>query len=182
MILRLSIPDSFHPAILMKTRLIITLATLTFTFAACDSLETRQTLEPGTFQRSGEIRLEVATSQPSYRVGDLFSFTITPAEDCHLAAWVRSGDGEVRRIYPNEHAAGRIFRGGRTARFPGEGDFQFRVTPPAGRETLIVIASSEPIVSQAGPPAAGSWLKGVSVESARPERRGEARIVYDVKP
>lgn len=166
----------------MKTRFTVTLAAATMALASCDTLQTGRTPEPGTFQRSGEIRLEAATSQPAYRVGDLLSFTVTPAEDCHLAAWVRSGDGQVRRLYPNVHAAGRVFQGGRTARFPGDGDFQFRVTPPTGRETLIVIASSEAIDAQSSPPAAGTWLKGVSVESDRPERRGEARIVYEVKP
>lgn len=138
---------------------------------------------PGTFQGSGTVRLDVSTSRSSYRVGDLFEFTVTPSEDCHLACWVRDSRGKARRIFPNAFGGGQVFRGGQTARFPGSGDFQFRVAPPTGRETLIILASTRPIRAGEAPPARGSWLKDPATTAGeRPELRGEAWIVYEIAP
>lgn len=132
----------------------------------------------GTFQRSGDIVLDVSCSKSVYRAGDVFSFTLRPSEDCYIAAWVVGADGVTTPLYPNALDSGRVFRKGVRATLPGAGDFQFRVTPPAGREQLVVVASTEPIDALASPPSPGTWMKGIVVEG----RRGEARIVYEVKP
>ncbi len=148
-------------------------------FSSCQTTQTTGTPVPGTFQRTGEIHLAVSTTKTSYQVGDLLSFTVVPSEDAYLAAWVRGSDGAINQIYPNAHSSRKVFRGGVPARLPASGDFQFRVSPPTGRDTLIVIASTVP-VNESTPPAAGAWMKGASVEPASVERRGEARLVYGV--
>jgi hypothetical protein len=143
---------------------------------------------PGTFQHSGQISLHVATSKTAYRIGETLQFTVRPSEDCYLAAWILGAYGVTTPIYPNAHDRGRVFRKGITAHLPGSGPYAFRVAPPAGREQLVVVASSAPIQASRPPPP-GVWLKGVSVEASgtspsQPlsERRGEARVVYDVVP
>lgn len=163
----------------MKARFYLPSILAALLLPACQSLPPSRIPEPGTFQRSGEIRLSVSTSKQRYDVGETLEFTVTPSEDAYLAAWVRGAGGKTRRIYPNDHDTGGVFRGGVTARFPGAGDFRFRVIPPAGRDTLIVIASKEPI-GMSSSPSTGVWLKGISVEAPNQERRGEARVVYEV--
>lgn len=153
--------------------------TIVLLFPSCRTTGLAHTPAPGTFQRSGEIQLNLTTSKSTYRLGEKLSFSVRPSEDAYIAAWVRGSNGKVHRIYPNDHDPGRVFRGGATTRFPGSGDFQFRIVPPVGRDTLIVIASSEPI-GESTPPPRGRWMKGIDVEHIHSERRGEARIVYRV--
>jgi hypothetical protein len=144
---------------------------------------------PGTFQRSGQIGLDVTTSKTAYRIGETLQFTVRPSEDCYLAAWIIGADGVTTQIFPNAHERGRVFRKGISARLPGPSPYALRVAPPAGREQLVVVASSTPIPNTQPPPP-GIWLKGISVEAppapssprSALERRGEARVVYDVLP
>lgn len=133
----------------------------------------------GTFQRSGRITLEVATSKTTYKAGEMLSFTVRPSEDCHLAAWIVGADQKVMALYPNPHDFGRIFKKGDMATLPGKGPFRFKITPPEGRELLVVAASKRPITADSAP-TPEAWLKGVSVESTDGEVRGEARVVYEV--
>lgn len=169
--------------------LLLAAAVLPLMTVSCAS--TRGLPEPGTFQRSGAIGLDVATSKPAYQVGETLAFTVRPSEDCHLAAWVIGADGVTTPLYPNAHdAGGRVFRRGVTSTLPGAGSFQFRVAPPAGREQLVVVASSFPVAASPTAPEPGLWLKGVAVQARGPatasapaaERRGEARVVYEVLP
>ena len=164
------------------------MAVLAFAIAACTVScktvhETRRPPEPGAFQRNGAIRLEVATSRTTHRVGDLFEFTAVPSADFPLTVLVRGANGAMRPIFPNPHAGDRLFRGGQVARFPGSGDFQLRISPPTGRETLIVHASAPPSDYTGEIPAESTWLKDAAPGHAKTsERRGEARVVYEVTP
>lgn len=169
----------------MKASILKTLFSLSFLAASagmvsCHTTQQAGHLEPGTYQRSGEIRVALSTSKPAYHIGETLSFTVTPSEDAYLAVWVRGASGRTHRIYPNVYDSGRVFRGGVAASFPGSGDFQFRVTGPTGNDALIVIASTQPFTC-ASPPPRGAWLKGISVDPRNPEKRGEARIVYRVE-
>lgn len=134
--------------------------------------------QPGTMQRSGHITLDVATSKTSYRAGEAFSFSVRPSADCYLTAWIVGADKKVTTLYPNPFEPGRLYKKNVRVTLPDSGSVAFRVKPPAGRETLVVTATSKPWTG--APPQDSAWLKGMDVSAG--STGGEARVVYEVTP
>lgn len=149
----------------------------TFTLGACTSTQHPQGAGTAQPVASGAtpaetIGIELATSKTEYRIGEPMEFTVKPTTDCYLGVWIKGSWGAYRQIYPNAHAAPRVFRGGVRESLPGSEGFQFTVDGPAGNNQLIVFASTEPIAASSRPPAAPSRQVG--------SRSGEVSLRFHI--
>ncbi|GIW71352.1 MAG: hypothetical protein KatS3mg102_0894 [Planctomycetota bacterium] len=84
------------------------------------------------------------------RTGDLIQIVIRPQQPCHLLVVAFESDGAHRVIYPapppGQGLAVRAAQlaAGQTVRLPlHERDAWFRLEPPAGRETIYIVAEAQ---------------------------------------
>ena len=94
---------------------------------------------------AAELTVEARADRPDgrYRIGETVRLAVEVSEDAYLWVFDTGTSGKVHRIFPNRFEADNFVRGGATATIPGPGsDYDFRVSSPAGRELITVIATT----------------------------------------
>jgi hypothetical protein len=88
------------------------------------------------------FEVRISTGRKTYRAGDGMKIGIRCEVDCYYAL-LHTSAGGLRVVAPREGDAKRL-EAGRTVAFPSGGGI-LRVTPPAGREGFLLLASDQPI-------------------------------------
>ncbi|MBI3269417.1 MAG: protein kinase [Planctomycetes bacterium] len=132
------------------------------------------------------------------RIGDTFRIVCVCERDAHLTLVNVGPTGNVTILFPNAYATENRVRGGEVVRVPGDGHgFEYVLSAPAGRETLIAIATADPVrIAPEDVPTrdqpfvtapAGTRARDVVVRRIRtrladlpPDRWAEARCYLDV--
>lgn len=85
-----------------------------------------------------DFGLRLQTDQPSWRIGEAMSLTVSASRDCALTLiTVSEPHGEATVLYPNQAIPEVRLRAGETLRLPAPGsNVQLLVTGPAGPQTL----------------------------------------------
>lgn len=180
----------------MRPLLLLTTAAAVFSLASCQTTApvpattTSAALPaPGSFQRTGEIGVELTTDKTSYRAGESIRVTVRVEEACHLRIFSQDSEGTLSQLWPNKSASDRQLKAGETLTLgTSSSGFLLRATKPFGKELLWALASSEPFASDYTPGGNGAanWnsnARGMIVETTSPagKRRGEAKRVISIE-
>ncbi len=91
------------------------------------------------------LTVKVWTKKKTYRAGEMINILIHANRDFYGRVVNQTSTGQLIQLLPNEFRTQNFFRGGRTYSIPGPGDrFNLKVTPPFGREQILVYASETP--------------------------------------
>lgn len=94
--------------------------------------------------------LTLLADRPSYRPGDLVTFTVASTRDCNLTVISIDKAGRATVIFPNEFEQKNAIAAGRELRLPGDrAPYQFRARE-SGRESVVAICNS-----------ANAWAEGI---------------------
>ena len=166
-----------------------------FALASCQTTAPRPSTgssttlpSPGSFQRTGEIAIDLTTDKTSYRAGESILATVRVEDACHLRLFSQDSEGNISQLWPNKPAPDRPLKAGETLALgtPSSG-FLLRATKPFGKELLWAIASSNPFPAGYTPGGNGtaSWnnsSRGMIVETTSPAaKRGEAKRVISIE-
>jgi hypothetical protein len=127
----------FHPVILKYFAALILSAAVGFITTSALAADSRS------------INLSVTThlgDTQSFRDGDIVSFYVSLDKDAYLIIIYQDARGQLSVLLPNPLYPDNFFRAGLFVPIPNEHNpFQFRITPPFGKETLWVFASDKPL-------------------------------------
>ena len=97
------------------------------------------------------INLSITThlgDEQNFREGDVVSFYVSLEKDAYLAIVYQDAGGQLSVLLPNPLVADSFFKAGWFIPIPNaQNPFQFRITAPFGKETLLVFASDKPLPS-----------------------------------
>jgi hypothetical protein len=102
------------------------------------------------------LQVRIWTEQEQYRAGETIQVFLRGNRPFYARVMYRDVTGQLTQLLPNPYRADNYFNGGVTYRIPGGSDkFELAVTPPFGKESIKVFASSEPLgaigLSASGP-------------------------------
>jgi hypothetical protein len=81
---------------------------------------------------------------PVYKIGELLSMSFRAEKNCYLLLFNIDSEGYVTQMFPNKFRSDNRISAGRTYTIPSaEMQFQIRTHPPAGRELVMAIATTE---------------------------------------
>ncbi|GAK53411.1 peptidase C14, caspase catalytic subunit p20 [Candidatus Moduliflexus flocculans] len=137
-----------------------------------------------------DFPLTLMLNQPEYYEGDLMTVTIKVGRDCYIRIYVMNAEGVTMQIFPNTWLPDNFVYAGQAMRIPGDNaSFELAITPPFGRETICVVASTtqfsdasiqdfqQPFQSFGAEPLERVIMRGVE--------RSEVSVAtaqYDIKP
>ncbi len=118
-----------------RAKLIVGMLFLVFFVSSCYT-QPQPTPEP--------LMIEVQVDKPVYRIGEFIVLTVRSNQDCYLALYDISTEGEVSQIFPNKYANDNLIRGGRLYRIPTETDnFDYEITGPPGIERVRAVCTQK---------------------------------------
>jgi hypothetical protein len=100
-----------------------------------------------------EVSLWTDREGAPYSPGDLLTIYFSANQSCYVAVYNIEQGGGVTRLFPPEEDNGWV-RGGQVYQLPPDyADYDYRVTGPAGVETIILVASNSrlPALHDEGP-------------------------------
>jgi hypothetical protein len=101
------------------------------------------------------LNVRVWTNQNSYRAGEKIIINLQGNRDFYARIVNLSPDGTITQLLPNSIRGEAFFKGNTVYTIPGQGDqFDLTVSPPFGKETVIVYAGLVelgPVKMQAAP-------------------------------
>jgi hypothetical protein len=114
------------------------------------------------------INLSITThlgDEQTFREGDIVSFYVNLEENAYLVIIYQDASGQLNVLLPNALHTNNFFNAGLFIPIPNEQNpFQFRITPPFGKETLWVFASNKPLPGLA---SAGTAAFNSTIATAR---------------
>jgi len=104
------------------------------------------------------LTVKVWSEKKEYAKGEFIRLFIQGNRDFYARIVNVAADGRLLQLLPNKYSSSSFFKGGKTYIIPGRKDqFNLKVSPPFGREKVIVYASEVPI-SRIPLEAAGAGL------------------------
>jgi len=88
------------------------------------------------------LRTELWTPQSRFPIGGTLDLFFRVSEDSYVYLFNVDTTGRLTQIFPNYFDRANRVRGGRTYRVP-DASYQLNLTPPAGTETITMVAVSE---------------------------------------
>lgn len=93
----------------------------------------------------GELTVRIWVDKPAYAIGETVQIHFELNQPAYVYIWDIMPNGQVHQIFPNLYEPQNFFSAGvHTIPSPGKG-YQFKVTPPTGREWLQIMATTVPI-------------------------------------
>jgi len=92
--------------------------------------------------RPNNMAPQIWTDRPQYTVGDRMRILFRVSEDANVYIFNTDGAGRRTQIFPNWFDQQNRVRAGRTYQIP-DGSYDLQIQPPAGNETLTILAVSE---------------------------------------
>ena len=93
--------------------------------------------------RYSDLDVTFKTERSTYREGELLELTVRPNKDCFLTVLNWDPVGNFTQIFPNKFDSNNRLRGGKTYRFPEQGDDYELYLGQSGVERLKVIAVTD---------------------------------------
>lgn len=91
------------------------------------------------------VRLETAKSQLVFTEGEELSLTYTGVQDAYIHVFDVNTEG-VHMLFPNESEADNLVQAGTVQPIPGAAaKFALVAAPPFGKDTIVVLATREPL-------------------------------------
>jgi hypothetical protein len=92
------------------------------------------------------LTVRVWSTKQVYKEGEKIEIFLQGNRDFHARVVDINDRGEIVQLLPNDFRDRSFFEGGRTYRIPDEGDrFELTVTPPFGKDRIVVYASEVPL-------------------------------------
>lgn len=108
------------------------------------------------------LTVKVWSSKDSYRDGDKIEIFVQGNRDFYARVVNINERGEIVQLLPNDFRDNSHFQGGKRYRIPDQGDaFELNVSPPYGRDRIVVYASEVPL-GQVAMQGIGQGLKAYS--------------------
>lgn len=136
--------------------------------AAGDNLSDVKQDHPGFY-----VRASCDHATGVYEEGDPLVLTVKCESDAYLYVIYEQSDGKRYQIFPNSGQPDNRVRGGEEIRVPGKDDlFRWNVSPPFGKEKVLVVASKKPVDALSLPelqksvfnPVSSRAFKGAALE------------------
>lgn len=90
------------------------------------------------------LMIEVQVDKPIYQVGEFIVLAVRANQDCYLALYDISTEGEITQIFPNKYAEDNLIQGGPVYRIPNESDsFDYEVDGPPGIERVRAVCTQK---------------------------------------
>lgn len=145
--------------------------------------------------REGEIKVELWSDKPSYKIGETMTLYFKTNKDCYITIVDAGTSGKVHILYPNRFSGGSKVLAGKTYSIPGPNDgYVIMVEGLMGIEIVRAIATLTPVpVTQvdfgreAGifktvdEPASLTRDLNIVAKETRPSSRGEGLIRIEIK-
>lgn len=91
--------------------------------------------------RTADFSAQLWSDRPPPRIGDFLNLKLRVSADAYLSLYAIHSSGRTSQLLDNEAA-----RGGRTLTFPGpRSPVDYRVSPPPGTETYLLVATEQPL-------------------------------------
>lgn len=102
--------------------------------------------EPALPGSAAPLTVKVWSSQDRYRDGEKIEIFLQGNRDFYARVVDINERGEIVQLLPNEFRDNSHFQGGKRYRIPDQGDaFELTVSPPYGRDRIVVYASEVPL-------------------------------------
>lgn len=107
-----------------------------------------------------EVSLWTDRDNAVYYPGEALTVYFTASRTCYLAVYDVEPGGGVTRLFPPQGDDGWVQAGQTYQLPPDQADYDYRVSGPAGMETIICVASTErlPELHEEGPDIATAFL------------------------
>ena len=141
-----------------------------------------------------DFPLTLALNQPEYYEGDLMAVTVEAGRDCYIRIYVTNAEGATVQVFPNKWQPDNFVSAGQPMRIPGDhAPFELAMTPPFGRETISVVASTrqfsdaedgqQSFRSFGAEPLESVMMRGVKARAVSKQAEiSVATAQYDIKP
>ncbi|WP_320172925.1 DUF4384 domain-containing protein [Maridesulfovibrio sp.] len=95
------------------------------------------------------LTVELWTDKDTYKLGDFMKFYFRGNKPFYAHAVYEDAEGNLIEVTPSNRSA--YYKGGVIYEIPGQGDsFTLQITPPLGKEKLILYTSTSPMQSYQG--------------------------------
>ncbi len=102
--------------------------------------------EEASASADGPLTVRVWTSKKTYRHGEAIEIFLKGNRDFYARIVDVTASGEIIQLLPNAYRSINRFDAGREYRIPDAGDrFTLKVSPPYGRDQIVVYASEAPL-------------------------------------
>ena len=92
------------------------------------------------------LNIKCWTDKPIYESGDHINILLKSNKDFYTRILYINTKGDILQLLPNQHRTETLFKGKKQISIPDITDgFQIRVSPPFGKEKIVVYASTAPI-------------------------------------
>jgi hypothetical protein len=110
--------------------------------AVVEPTESQATVAPTLPGTASPLTVKVWSSKNSYRDGEKIEIFLQGNRDFHARVVNINERGEIVQLLPNDFRDNSHFQGGKRYRIPDQGDaFELNVSPPYGRDRIVVYAS-----------------------------------------
>ena len=142
-----------------------------------------------------DFPLTLALNQPEYYEGDLMTVMVEAGRDCYLRIYVTNAEGATVQVFPNKWQPDNFVSAGQPTRIPGrDAPFELAMTPPFGRETICIVASTtqfsdadmqdfrQPFQNFGAEPLKSVMMRGVEARAVSKQSEiSVATAQYDIK-
>jgi TolB-like protein len=145
--------------------------------------------------REGEIRVELWSDKPSYKIGETMTLHFRTNKDCYVTILDVGTSGKVHILYPNRFSGGGKVLAGKTYSIPGRNDgYVIMVEGFPGIEVVRAIATLTPMAAtevdfskfggvfkEVDQPAVLTRDLNIVAKKTSPSSRGEGLIRVEIK-
>jgi len=94
----------------------------------------------------GPLTVKIWSPKKEYKEGEKIEVFVQGNHDFYAKIVDISGQGEIVQLLPNGYRTSAFFQGGRTYKIPDQEDkFNLTVSPPFGKDKIVVYASEVPL-------------------------------------
>lgn len=91
------------------------------------------------------FEVSIWVDKPNYMPGEDVVIRYRVTQDAYVYIWDIDTQGIVRLLLPNIYEPGNFAQAGRTYTIPSNNRYRLQVTGPYGTETLVIVASKQPL-------------------------------------
>jgi hypothetical protein len=85
------------------------------------------------------------TGNPVYNFGENIEISVRVTQDAYVYLFGVRSTGEIDPILPNTYDQDNFLRAGETRTYPSNAQYTFTISPPAGQDRVLAVASRTPL-------------------------------------
>jgi len=130
---------------------------------------------------SAPLNVQLWADKKEYKKGDKIKIYIRGNKPFYARIVHKGVNGDLLQLLPNPYRKDYYFNGGVIYEIPsGQDRFEMEVTPPFGREDIVVYASTSPLGEIITAPAGGVYK--IKTESEKVGERSRAVFLKEINP